>query len=43
MAREESGGVEKEGEREKKKKNKREREQAALVFCHTPSGVLCYL
>lgn len=27
----------------KKKKNKREKEQAALVCCHTPSGILCYL
>lgn len=36
-------GKKKGGEEKKKKKNKREKEQAALVFCHTPSGILCYL
>lgn len=40
--REKLGGVEKEKKRGRKK-NKREKEQAALVFCHTPSGFLCYL
>lgn len=41
--REKLGGVEEEGKTEGEKKNKREEEQAALVFCHTPSGILCYL
>lgn len=27
----------------RRKKNKREKEQAVLVFCHTPSGIQCYL
>lgn len=37
------GGVEKEKKKREKKEQEREKEQAALVFCHTPSGILCYL